>query len=204
MADNLDSTRLGHRNAILGKSASASERRRQALGAQAANALTIARFGLGGAWIALYIAAHGARMAFAAIAVAAATSDFLDGRVARRFGIGAGAGRWLDPAADVTFVLAALGCAAAAGAIPIYIPILIAVSFAQYAIDSRLLHRTGGPVRSRLGHYGGVVNYGLVLVLAFAPPGSIASRAIRESAPALAIFYIAAIAERALEYRPRA
>ncbi|HVA80499.1 MAG TPA: CDP-alcohol phosphatidyltransferase family protein, partial [Candidatus Binataceae bacterium] len=131
MADDLDSARLGHQNAILGKSASASERRRRAFGARAANVLTIARFGLGGAWLALYIAAPGARMAFAALAVAAAASDFFDGRVARRFGIGAGAGRWLDPAADVTFVLAALGCAAAAGAIAVYIPVLIAVSFAQ-------------------------------------------------------------------------
>ncbi|HVA82502.1 MAG TPA: hypothetical protein VNF29_16350, partial [Candidatus Binataceae bacterium] len=77
------------------------------------------------------------------------------------------------------------------------------VSFAQYAIDSPILHRAAGPIRSRLGHYGGVINYGLVLGLAFAPPGSIASRAIKESAPALALFYSAAIAERALEYRPR-
>ncbi len=138
------------------------------------------------------------------IAIAAAASDFLDGRVARRLGVGGGTGRWLDPIADVTFVLAALGCAAASGAIPFYIPILIAVSFSQYAIDSRMLYRAGAPIRSRLGHYGGVVNYGLVLALALTPPGSIARGAIKTATPALAIFYIAAMIERALAYRSRA
>ncbi len=163
--------------------------------------MTIARFGLAAAWIAIYLAAPAARLAFAVIAIAAAASDFLDGRLARRLGVGGGAGRWLDPVADVTFVLAALGCAAAAGAIPLYIPILIVASFSQYAIDSRILQRADGPIRSRLGHYGGVVNYALVLVLALTPPGGAAGAAIKTAAPAIALFYVAAIIERALAYR---
>jgi phosphatidylglycerophosphate synthase len=171
------------------------------LGAQAANLLTLLRFGLAGAWLVNYLAAPGAQLAFAAIAIAAAASDFLDGRLARRLGISGGAGRWLDPLADVTFVLAALGCEAAAGAIPLYLPILIAVSFSQYALDSLWLHRACGPIRSRLGHYGGVVNYALVIAIAITPPGSLARGAIKTAAPALALFYAAAIAERALAYR---
>ncbi|MFZ1887520.1 MAG: CDP-alcohol phosphatidyltransferase family protein [Candidatus Binataceae bacterium] len=173
------------------------------LRAQAANALTIARFGLAAAWIALYFATPTARAVFALIAIAAAASDFFDGRLARRLGVGGGAGRWLDPVADVTFVLAALGCAAAADAIPLYIPILIVASFSQYAIDSRILHRAGGPIRSRLGHWGGVVNYALVLALAMTPPGGAARAAIKTAAPAIALFYIAAIIERVLAYRSR-
>ncbi|MHB8382207.1 MAG: CDP-alcohol phosphatidyltransferase family protein [Candidatus Binataceae bacterium] len=165
--------------------------------------MTIARFGLAAVWIALYLAAPAARLAFALIAIAAAASDILDGRIARRLGAGGGAGRWLDPMADVTFVLAALGCAAAVGTIPLYIPILIAISFSQYALDSRLLHRAGGPIRSRLGHYGGVVNYALVLALALTPSGGVARGAIKYAAPAIALFYVAAIIERALAYRLR-
>ncbi|MGB6555391.1 MAG: CDP-alcohol phosphatidyltransferase family protein [Candidatus Binataceae bacterium] len=203
MADDLDSARLGHGDATIRKSASASEPSRSTLRAQAANALTIARFGLAAVWIAIYLAAPAAQLAFALIAIAAAASDFLDGRLARRLGVGGGAGQWLDPVADVTFVLAALGCAAAAGAIPLYIPILIVASFSQYALDSRILHRAGGPIRSRLGHYGGVVNYALVLALALTPPGSIERAAIRIAAPAIALFYVAAIIERALAYRSR-
>lgn len=177
---------------------------RSKLFAQAANALTLTRFGLAAAWIAIYLAAYATQLGFLLIAIAATASDFFDGRVARRLGVGGGAGQWLDPVADVTFVLAALGCAAAAGAIPLYIPILIVASFSQYVLDSRILHRADGPIRSRLGHYGGVVNYALVLALAIAPPGSIADAAIKTAAPALALFYIAAIIERALAYRSRA
>lgn len=204
MADNLDSARFGHGDATIKKSASASEPLRSKFRAQAANALTAARFGLAAAWIAIYLAAPAAQLAFALIAIAAAASDFLDGRLARRLGVGGGAGRWLDPVADVTFVLAALGCAAAADEIPLYIPILIVASFSQYALDSRILHRADGPIRSRLGHYGGVVNYALVIALAIAPPGGVAGAAIKAAAPAIALFYIAAIIERALFYRSRA
>jgi len=203
VADDLDSAGLGHKDAIVGKSASAGEREHAALGARAANLLTLSRFALAAAWIAIYLAAPGAQLSFAALAIGAAASDFFDGRLARRLGGGSGAGRWLDPVADVTFVLAALGCAAAAGATPLYIPILIAISFSQYALDSRWLHRAGGPIRSRLGHYGGVVNYALVIALAITPPGSLARGAIKAAAPALALFYAAAIVERALAYRSR-
>jgi len=134
------------------------------------------------------------------MAVAAAASDFIDGKIARRLGVAWEAGGWLDSVADVTFVLAALGSYAASGELPSLIPILIALSFGQYAADSMWLHRAAAPVRSRLGHWGGIVNYALVLAMALFPWSREFIRAI---APTIELFYIAAIIERAIGYRRR-
>jgi phosphatidylglycerophosphate synthase len=137
-----------------------------------------------------------------ALVFVAWATDYLDGKLARRFNVASGVGRWLDSVADVTFVLAALVSEAALGAIPFYIPILIAASFTQYALDSTVLARGGGPIRSRLGHLGGMINYALVIVLAFAKPHRAVGRIVRELCPLIALVYIAAISERAwLFYR---
>jgi hypothetical protein len=109
--------------------------------------------------------------------------------------IAGGVGRWLDAIADIAFVLTALTCEAFARTIPFYIPMLIAISFSQYAIDSMLL--SGAPIRSRLGHFGGIINYALVIVLSVAPW---AVGVVRAICPLLAIFYLCAIAERVLGY----
>jgi phosphatidylglycerophosphate synthase len=173
--------------------------------AQIPNGLSTLRFALAGIWIEL--AAHGyqGRLAFAIVAIVATGSDFIDGRIARRLGVASGSGRWLDGIADVSFVLAALFCEATAGAIPFYIPILIAVSFSQYAIDSVVIGPPAtGPIKSRLGHWGGIINYALVITLAIAPPPALPGAIARGFAPLLAIFYTAAISERAwLYYRAR-
>jgi phosphatidylglycerophosphate synthase len=204
VAHDLDRPRefVGHEGSILEQTAAARDSG-GILRAQSANALSALRFVLAAAWVALALAGAAERAEFAGLALAGAASDFIDGRLARRLGVSGGFGRWLDSVADVTFVLAALFCEAARGAIPYYVPALIACSFAQYAIDSLALDASRGPIRSRLGHWGGIVNYALVLALAFAPPGGPAAAAIRAFAPALAIFYLAAIAERALGYRRR-
>jgi len=169
------------------------------------NGLSALRFALAAIWIELAAHGHQGRLAFAIVAIVAAGSDFVDGRIARRLGVASGSGRWLDAIADVTFVLAAIFSEAAAGAIPFYIPILIALSFSQYLIDSVVLAaRAPGPVRSRLGHWGGIVNYALVIELAILPPPAIAGAIVRGLAPLVALFYIAAISERAwLFYRSR-
>ena len=139
--------------------------------AQIPNGLSALRFALAAIWVELAMHGHDGRLAFAIVAIVAAGSDFVDGRIARRLGVASGRGRWLDGIADVTFVLAAIFCEAAAGAIPFYIPILIALSFSQYVIDSVVLAPpASGPVRSRLGHWGGIINYALVITLAIAPP----------------------------------
>jgi phosphatidylglycerophosphate synthase len=172
---------------------------------QIPNALSSLRFVLAALWVHLAAHGHQGRTAFATIAIVAAGSDFIDGRIARRLGIASGSGRWLDAIADVTFVLAAILCAASAGAIPFYIPILIAISFSQYVIDSVAIGpRAAGPIKSRLGHWGGIINYALVIALAFAPPPARAAAIVRDLAPLIALFYFAAISERAwLFYRGR-
>src|ERR1700722_16821809 len=173
--------------------------------AQIPNGLSALRFALAGIWIELAAHGHQGRLAFAIVAIVAAGSDFIDGRVARRLDVASGSGRWLDGIADVTFVLAALLSEAAAGAIPFYIPILIAASFSQYAIDSVLIGQPAtGPIKSRLGHWGGIINYVLVITLAIAPPPAFPGAIVRALAPVIAIFYAAAISERAwLYYRAR-
>ncbi len=82
--------------------------------------------------------------------------------------------------------------------IPFYIPMLIAISFSQYAIDSMLL--AGAPIKSRLGHFGGIINFALVIILSVAPAPAVPGTALRELCPLLAVFYIAAIGERMIGY----
>jgi len=136
-----------------------------------------------------------------AIAVCAAASDFIDGPIAYRTRSADSFGRWLDNLADVVFVLTALGCEAAAEAIPAYIPVLIAASFAQYAIDSVVVSGSAIPVKSRLGHWGGVINYTMVILLAWAPPPRWPGMMLHDATPLIALFYVTAMCERALGYR---
>ena len=167
---------------------------------RAANLLSASRFVLAAMWLAAFV--HGDRRpeVLGPIALAAALSDFVDGRVARQMRSADQFGRWLDSTADIAFVLIALTCEAHAGAIPVYIPILIAVSFAQYAIDSVVISGSATLVKSRLGHWGGVINFALVLLLAFASCARWPGIVVREASPLLAIFYLAAIFERMLGY----
>jgi len=200
----------GHKSSIVEHSAPASETTKPRAGgnltlAQIPNGLSALRFALAAIWIELASHGHQGRLAFAIVAIVAAGSDFIDGRIARRLGVASGSGRWLDGIADVTFVLAALFCEAAAGAIPFYIPILIALSFSQYAIDSVVIGaRASGPIKSRLGHWGGIINYALVITLAIAPSPALPGTIVHAVAPLIALFYLAAISERAwLYYRTR-
>jgi phosphatidylglycerophosphate synthase len=135
------------------------------------------------------------------IALAGAISDFFDGRIARRLNATDRLGQWLDNLSDIAFVLTALACEAHAGAIPYYIPILIAASFTQYVIDSLMICSSSTPVKSRLGHWGGIINFALVITLAFAPPPLWPGTLLRVGAPLIAIFYLGAIFERTLSYR---
>src|SRR5712664_3682670 len=104
--------------------------------------------------------------------------------------------------ADIVFILTALSSEALVGAIPIYIPVLIACSFTQFAIDSVAISRSSTPVKSRIGHWGGVINFALVLVLAWTPPPLLPASLVGQISPLFALFYLAAIFERALNYWP--
>jgi phosphatidylglycerophosphate synthase len=169
---------------------------------QLANLLSASRFVLAAIWLVAFAAGNCGPVILGPIALAAAVSDFADGRIARRMGHANGVGRWLDALADIVFILTALSSEASAGAIPIYIPVLIACSFVQYAIDSVAISGSSTPVKSRLGHWGGVINFALVLVLAWTPPPLLPAGLVRQASPLFALFYIAAICERALNYWP--
>jgi phosphatidylglycerophosphate synthase len=165
-----------------------------------ANLLSASRFVLSAVWLAAFLYGDRRPEMLGSIALSAAVSDFVDGPVARQTRSADGFGRWLDSLADIVFILTALTCEAQAGAIPAYIPVLIAASFAQYAIDSVVIGGSPTPVKSRLGHWGGIINFALVLLLAFAPFPRWPGMLVREASPLIAIFYLAAISERALSY----
>jgi phosphatidylglycerophosphate synthase len=169
---------------------------------QLANLLSASRFALAALWLVAFAYSNRSPKILGSIALAAAASDFVDGRVARWMGQADGTGRWLDGLADIVFVLTALSSEALTGALPIYIPLLIAASFAQYVIDSVAISGSSTPVKSRLGHWGGVINFAMVLVFAWTPPPRAPARLLRQASPLIALFYIAAMCERARSYWP--
>jgi phosphatidylglycerophosphate synthase len=168
---------------------------------QAANLLSASRIILAAIWLAAFQSGDRRPAILGSIALTAAVSDFVDGRVARRMDSVDGFGRWLDSLADIVFVLTALICEAGLGVIPGYIPLLIASSFSQYAVDSVLISHSSTPVKSRLGHWGGTINFTLVIVLALAPPPLWPGTMVRELSPLIAMLYLAAMFERTLQYR---
>jgi len=98
----------------------------------------------------------------------AASTDYLDGRVARRRGTDSAAGRWFDHLADIGFILTVLGSYVAVGVVPWWVPVSIAGAFAFYVSDSLRGSAPDDPPRliaSRLGHLGGVFNYVLIGIL---------------------------------------
>lgn len=167
----------------------------------AANLLSASRFVLAGLWLAAYATGNRRPALMGPIALAAAASDFADGRLARHAGSSDRFGRWLDAIADIAFILTALSCETHARSIPAYVPILISLSFTQYALDSVLILGSTAPVPSHLGHWAGALNYILVIALAFAPSPHLLGRLIGQTSPLIGALYIAAIIERALNYR---
>lgn len=121
-------------------------------------------------------AGDGQRAPLVLFAVAAA-SDFVDGIVARR---GRGGptrhGAVLDNIADVAFVLAGTGTAAALGIVSPIVPAAIVMSVGAYVAASARRTAAAAAVtlaRSRFGHAAGVLNYAItgVIALALAFPG---------------------------------
>jgi phosphatidylglycerophosphate synthase len=166
---------------------------------QSANLVSATRFVLACIWILAFFGDHAQPRILRVIALGGAVSDFLDGRIARCTHSAGGFGRWLDSSADIVFILTVLSCEAYAKVIPTYLPALVAASFAQYVVDSVLIRGSSVPVKSRLGHWAGIFNYIMVIVLAWAPPRS-AGKLLRALAPMIGLFYLAAICERALSY----
>jgi phosphatidylglycerophosphate synthase len=97
----------------------------------------------------------------------AVASDFVDGRLARSRGESSALGGLLDHASDATFVTLGQLALAAAGWVPLLLPILIVGAFLQYVFDSRIV--VGRELRaSFLGRWNGIFY--------FVPPGVIVTR----------------------------
>jgi phosphatidylglycerophosphate synthase len=90
----------------------------------------------------------------------AVITDLADGYVARRFDMESALGGLIDHSIDAIFVTVALGAFALRDALPMILPLLVAISFIQYVLDSNVL--TGRALRSSfLGRWNGIAYYGL-------------------------------------------
>ena len=95
----------------------------------------------------------------AALFALAIATDLADGPLARARGTESALGRALDHGADFVFVDAGLAAAAAQGLIPWLLPLLVAVAFAQYVVDSYCLHRARQLRMSALGRWNGILYF---------------------------------------------
>jgi len=124
-----------------------------------ANALTFLRLGLA-PLCGVAISSGCTRIAGLAFALAVVT-DLADGRVARRRGEASPLGAKLDHTTDALFVSIGLGALAQLGVVPVALPPLVLLAFAQYARDSRAL--AGASLRaSRLGRWNGIAYFVLL------------------------------------------
>ncbi|MCC5885992.1 MAG: CDP-alcohol phosphatidyltransferase family protein [Gammaproteobacteria bacterium] len=103
----------------------------------------------------------------ACILLAIAT-DLLDGVVARRLGTASAAGQLFDHGTDCLFVTAALAAAAYAGLLTPILPLLVALAFGQYVLDSHFLHREKTLKTSVIGRWNGIGYFVPLVVLAVA------------------------------------
>ena len=132
----------------------------------------------------------------------AIASDLADGPIARARGTASGVGRALDHFADFSFVDLGLFAAASRGVVPWLLPLLVALAFAQYVVDSYWLHRAGQLRMSALGRWNGVLYFvplGGALLVALGLDWLAAPT--RWVAWALALATVVSIADRALSLR---
>jgi phosphatidylglycerophosphate synthase len=103
-------------------------------------------------------------MPFAVYLIAAST-DYIDGALARAAGTASRRGRVFDHGADALLLFPVFGVLALQDRIPVVLPFAAVTAFSLYAIDG--WRRGGGPgaielTSSRSGAIGGVLNYVLV------------------------------------------
>jgi phosphatidylglycerophosphate synthase len=88
----------------------------------------------------------------------AVATDWLDGRIARRFGETSALGGFLDHVTDAAFVSLGLAALVVRGEAPWLLPALVALAFLQYTLDSRVLE--GRTLRaSALGRWNGIAYF---------------------------------------------
>jgi CDP-diacylglycerol--glycerol-3-phosphate 3-phosphatidyltransferase len=95
----------------------------------------------------------------ALIFATAIVTDLLDGRIARRTGSASSLGGAFDHSTDFLFVMSGLVGGVSRGAFPWVLPIVIAVAFGQYVVDSYWLHGYRQLRKSQLGRYNGILYF---------------------------------------------
>ena len=136
----------------------------------AANAVTVLRVLLTPVflWCVATAGVPGRALAAAGLFAIIAGSDFVDGWVARTLRATSNAGRLLDHASDICFVVASLSLYCWLGLVPWWAPVSVASAFAAYVGDSwwqRQRNQWLQLIGSRIGHVGGVLNYALIGIL---------------------------------------
>jgi phosphatidylglycerophosphate synthase len=134
----------------------------------AANLVTLLRVALAPPFALAVLAAERGASGWIAAALFAvvATSDAVDGPLARRLGTASRAGRALDHGADIAFLLIAFATYVWIGAAPWWVPAAVIGAFGMYVVDSQWPpSRPPRWMASRIGHAGGVANWVLVGVL---------------------------------------
>ena len=101
----------------------------------------------------------------------AASTDFLDGYLARSLDQSSNFGGLFDHSTDAFFVTIGLACISLHQAVPALLPCLVALSFLQYMLDSKAL--TGQKLRTSLIGRANGISYFLFLglTIAFQIPG---------------------------------
>lgn len=89
----------------------------------------------------------------------AIASDLADGPLARARGSASEFGRVFDHGTDFLFVCAGLVAAAQRGALPVLLPLLVALAFAQYAGDSYVRGRERVLRMNALGRLNGILYF---------------------------------------------
>lgn len=105
-------------------------------------------------------------MLLALLLVVAIATDYFDGIVARKMGTASAAGQLFDHGTDFLFVSAGLFSAALLGLLTLWLPILVAIAFTQYVLDSYLLFRQKQLRMSFLGRWNGVFYFAPLVVIA--------------------------------------
>ena len=85
-------------------------------------------------------------------------SDVLDGIFARRSNQASPTGALLDHASDAVFVITMTGLCAYLDLLPPLLPVVIAIAFIQYSVDSKMLGKRG--LRpSQIGRWNGIAYF---------------------------------------------
>ena len=108
--------------------------------------------------------------------VLAIASDLLDGIVARKLDTATAQGQLFDHTTDFLFVVSGLAAAAYANLLQPLLPILIAVAFSQYVLDSRFLYKQRHLHLSFLGRWNGILYFVPIVLIAVSRMEFIAQR----------------------------